>query len=222
MKIGPYALRNNVFVAPMAGVTDRPYRQLCKRLGAGYAVSEMAASNPKLWASVKTSRRIDHAGESRIREMTPPQMLPWASGPARRYEHDILDEIVPGLARDFNVNVGRLGLGGSSMGGLATLWIALRHPDRFNRLLVMSPSVWVRQRAILKLARSRRLDPATRVWLGAGVHEGHAVLADTHAVRDRLASGGVGDIQLVEDPDGRHAEDSWARQLPHALTWLYR
>jgi tRNA-dihydrouridine synthase B len=47
----------------MAGVTDRPYRQLCKRLGAGYAVSEMAASNPKLWASVKTSRRIDHAGE---------------------------------------------------------------------------------------------------------------------------------------------------------------
>ena len=46
MRIGPFALRNNVFVAPMAGVTDRPYRQLCKRLGAGYAVSEMAASNP--------------------------------------------------------------------------------------------------------------------------------------------------------------------------------
>ena len=63
MRIGPFALRNNVFVAPMAGVTDRPYRQLCKRLGAGYAVSEMAASNPKLWASVKTSRRIDHSGE---------------------------------------------------------------------------------------------------------------------------------------------------------------
>ncbi len=63
MRIGPFALRNNVFVAPMAGVTDRPFRQLCKRLGAGYAVSEMAASDPKLWASVKTSRRIDHAGE---------------------------------------------------------------------------------------------------------------------------------------------------------------
>ena len=63
MKIGPYELRNNVMVAPMAGVTDRPFRQLCKRLGAGYAVSEMAASNPALWASVKTSRRIDHAGE---------------------------------------------------------------------------------------------------------------------------------------------------------------
>jgi len=49
MRIGPYDLPNNVFVAPMAGVTDRPFRQLCKRLGAGHAVSEMAASNPRLW-----------------------------------------------------------------------------------------------------------------------------------------------------------------------------
>ncbi|MFA4913003.1 MAG: tRNA dihydrouridine synthase DusB [Burkholderiaceae bacterium] len=63
MQIGPWTLPNNVFVAPMAGVTDRPFRQLCKKLGAGYAVSEMAASNPKLWESVKTSRRLDHEGE---------------------------------------------------------------------------------------------------------------------------------------------------------------
>ena len=63
LRIGPYALPNRTLVAPMAGVTDRPFRQLCKRLGAGYAVSEMAASNPRLWDSVKTSRRIDHDGE---------------------------------------------------------------------------------------------------------------------------------------------------------------
>ncbi|MES3022179.1 MAG: tRNA dihydrouridine synthase DusB [Pseudomonadota bacterium] len=63
MQIGPYTLRNNVFVAPMAGVTDRPFRQLCKQLGAGYAVSEMAASNPRLWATEKSTRRTDHAGE---------------------------------------------------------------------------------------------------------------------------------------------------------------
>ncbi len=63
VQIGPYLLRNNVFVAPMAGVTDRPFRQLCKQLGAGYAVSEMAASNPRLWATEKSTRRTDHAGE---------------------------------------------------------------------------------------------------------------------------------------------------------------
>lgn len=63
MQIGPYQLRNNVFVAPMAGVTDRPFRQLCKEMGAGYAVSEMAASNPRLWATDKSTRRINHEGE---------------------------------------------------------------------------------------------------------------------------------------------------------------
>ena len=64
MNIGPFALANTLFVAPMAGVTDRPFRQLCKALGAGYAVSEMITSRPDLQASVKTVRRADHSGES--------------------------------------------------------------------------------------------------------------------------------------------------------------
>jgi tRNA-dihydrouridine synthase B len=63
VQIGPHLLRNNLFVAPMAGVTDRPFRQLCKRLGAGYAVSEMVASNAQLWKSEKTMRRANHTGE---------------------------------------------------------------------------------------------------------------------------------------------------------------
>jgi len=63
LQIGPHTLRNNLFVAPMAGVTDRPFRQLCKRLGAGYAVSEMVASNAQLWKSEKTMRRANHEGE---------------------------------------------------------------------------------------------------------------------------------------------------------------
>jgi len=56
MHIGPYTLANNLFVAPMAGVTDRPFRMLCKQLGAGYAVSEMVTSRKDLWSSLKTSR----------------------------------------------------------------------------------------------------------------------------------------------------------------------
>jgi tRNA-dihydrouridine synthase B len=63
MRVGPYTLPNNLFVAPMAGVTDRPFRKLCKQLGAGYAVSEMVTSKRELWTSLKTSRRADHAGE---------------------------------------------------------------------------------------------------------------------------------------------------------------
>jgi tRNA-dihydrouridine synthase B len=63
MHIGPYALPNALFVAPMAGVTDRPFRQLCRQFGAGYAVSEMVTSRKDLWHTLKTSRRADHSGE---------------------------------------------------------------------------------------------------------------------------------------------------------------
>ena len=64
MHIGPFALTNRLMVAPMAGVTDRPFRQLCKQWGAGYAVSEMITSRRDLWHTAKTTRRADHRGES--------------------------------------------------------------------------------------------------------------------------------------------------------------
>lgn len=64
MQIGPFKLKNNLILAPMAGVTDRPFRILCRKMGAGMAVSEMVASNSLLWGSEKTRRRADHSGES--------------------------------------------------------------------------------------------------------------------------------------------------------------
>jgi tRNA-dihydrouridine synthase B len=63
-KVGPYQLPNPVFAAPMAGVTDLPFRKLCKSFGAGYAVSEMVTSRKDLWGSLKTSRRANHEGEA--------------------------------------------------------------------------------------------------------------------------------------------------------------
>jgi len=63
MRIGPYDIAANVWLAPMAGVTDKPFRLLCKRLGAGVAVSEMTTSDPRFWTTSKSLRRMDHAGE---------------------------------------------------------------------------------------------------------------------------------------------------------------
>lgn len=62
-RIGPYAIAPRVILAPMAGVTDKPFRQLCKRLGAGLAVSEMTIADPRFWKTEKSLRRMDHAGE---------------------------------------------------------------------------------------------------------------------------------------------------------------
>jgi tRNA-dihydrouridine synthase B len=79
MQIGPYQLPNNLILAPMAGVTDRPFRQLCRNLGAGMAVSEMVASNSLLWGSEKTQRRANHAGETEPKSVqiagADPQMM---------------------------------------------------------------------------------------------------------------------------------------------------
>lgn len=79
MKIGPYTLPNNLFLAPMAGVTDRPFRQLCRRLGAGMVVSEMITANKALWASKKSLLRANHDGEPEPRSIqiagTDPKMM---------------------------------------------------------------------------------------------------------------------------------------------------
>ncbi|MDA0150387.1 tRNA dihydrouridine synthase DusB [Vibrio sp. LaRot3] len=69
MKIGNHQLKNNLIVAPMAGVTDRPFRELCLRYGAGMAVSEMMSANPKLWNTSKSKQRMVHEGESGIRSV---------------------------------------------------------------------------------------------------------------------------------------------------------
>ncbi|OGT32247.1 MAG: tRNA dihydrouridine synthase DusB [Gammaproteobacteria bacterium RBG_16_51_14] len=67
MVIGPYKLKNNILLAPMAGVTDSPFRQLCRELGAGLAVSEMVMANPSLWKSRKTQNRLKALDEQRPR-----------------------------------------------------------------------------------------------------------------------------------------------------------
>ncbi|MDN3652833.1 tRNA dihydrouridine synthase DusB [Thalassotalea ponticola] len=69
MKIGPHTLDSNVILAPMAGITDKPFRQLCCRLGAGMAVGEMLSSNPQVWASDKSQRRMEHSDEAGIRSV---------------------------------------------------------------------------------------------------------------------------------------------------------
>ena len=69
MKIGPYQLASNVILAPMAGVTDQPFRQLCCQMGAGLAVSEMLSSNPKVWHTDKSKLRMVHSDEAGIRSV---------------------------------------------------------------------------------------------------------------------------------------------------------
>jgi tRNA-dihydrouridine synthase B len=88
MRIGPYQLNNKLILAPMAGVTDLPFRQLCKQLGAGMAVSEMVSSNSLLWGSKKTQRRAQHAGEIEPKSVQIMGTEPELMAEAARYNAD--------------------------------------------------------------------------------------------------------------------------------------
>ncbi len=88
MQIGPHTLASKLVLAPMAGVTDRPFRQLCRELGAGLAVSEMVSSNSLLWGSEKTKRRADHRGEWEPRSVQIMGADPAMMAEAARYNVD--------------------------------------------------------------------------------------------------------------------------------------
>lgn len=88
MRIGPYQLANKLVLAPMAGITDLPFRQLCRRFGAGLAVSEMVSSNSLLWGSEKTRRRADHRGEPEPRSVQILGADPRLMAEAARYNVD--------------------------------------------------------------------------------------------------------------------------------------
>ena len=166
---------------------------------------------------------IDHAGANRINEFTPtPDGRP-AAGRAAEYGRLVMVDLLPGLAADFHVrqDADGLALGGSSMGGLVTLWIAMTYPGRFGRLVVMSPSLWWDRRVMVRRMRRHQLEPLPRIWLDAGRKEGATVTRDARELHKLLRRQSRTAVRYVEDPRGDHSETSWGRRLPEAVEWLF-
>ncbi|WP_417348389.1 tRNA dihydrouridine synthase DusB [Ferrimonas sp.] len=125
MRIGPYQLENRLIVAPMAGVTDLPFRTLCRRLGAGLAVSEMLSSNPKVWDSDKSRSRMDHGGEDGIRSVQIAGAEPELMAQAARFNVERGAQII-----DINMGCPAKKVN-KKMAGSALM----REPDRVKQIL---------------------------------------------------------------------------------------
>jgi enterochelin esterase-like enzyme len=186
---------------------------------------------------------VDHGGGARVQEYTPTAGQEPGAGQVGRHARFLIDEVVPFLARQYAVrtDVGGLGLGGSSLGGLATVAVALAAPGRFGRLIVMSPSVWWDRRAILRGLRRTPLDPVPRTWIDVGLKEGAKTVRDARDLADLLRPRSVGaparssgtpvgppaddrtadHVRFVVDPEGDHSERSWARRFGPALAFCY-
>jgi len=166
---------------------------------------------------------IDHGGDARIEDYTPTRDPSRnAGGGADQYARLLIEEIKPLIDSRYRTIPSETGVGGSSLGGLVTLYLGIKHPDVFSKLAVMSPSVWWHNRAILQEV-DRFEGPRPRMWLDVGGREGRDTLRDARTLRDRLRAKGwtTGDLAYAEDARGDHSERTWARRVRKVLEFLY-
>ena len=166
---------------------------------------------------------VDHAGPDRIDEYTPTyDPSRQAGGNAADYARMLVEDIKPVIDSRYRTLPADTGAGGSSLGGLVTLYLGLTRPDVFSRLAVMSPSVWWNQRAILQ-ALDRFEGPRPRIWLDVGGREGRDTLRDARTLRDRLLEKGWTGAELayLEESRGDHSERAWARRARGMLEFLF-
>jgi len=214
----------------------RPYPLLILHDGQNLFEPERAFAPGEHWRVGETADRliadrvippivvcgVDHGGTARITEMTPTRAADGTGGSARRYVRLVADEALPLVRGEFPVRQDREGpaVGGSSLGGLVTLFMLIERPDLFGSAMVMSPSVWWDRRVILRLI-ARHPDALSRVrlWLDVDLNEGAKTVEDTRRLAALLSP--LVELSYVETPGPGHSEASWAGRLPHALTFLF-
>jgi predicted alpha/beta superfamily hydrolase len=169
---------------------------------------------------------IDNAGEKRLMEYTPVKDLRLGGGQADAYGKMLVEELKPFIDGQYRTlpEAQNSGLGGSSLGGLVTLYLGLRYPQVFSRLAVMSPSVWWRKRAILNTVAKLEQKPDVRVWRDIGGRESARALPDARLLRDRLLQKGwrAGeDLGYLEAENAEHTESAWAERVGPMLQFLF-
>jgi len=166
---------------------------------------------------------VDHAGPARIDEYTPTRDDSRnAGGKAGDYARLLIDELKPVIDSRYRTHAGDTAAGGSSLGGLVSLYLGLTRPDVFHRIAAMSASVWWGGKSILQFV-DRFEGQRPRMWVDVGGREGKDTLRDARALRDRLRAKGWTDADLgyLEEPRADHSERAWARRARRMLEFLF-
>jgi predicted alpha/beta superfamily hydrolase len=171
---------------------------------------------------------IANTGDRRLAEYTPTSDWKMGGGEADHYGRLLVEEILPFIAAHYRVKTGaeHTGLGGSSLGALAALYLGLKYADTFGKLGVLSPSVWWNHRAILALVDEAAPEAGRRprIWLDIGDAEGRKVVADADLLDRKLQSKGWrADVDLHYEHvlGGTHDETAWAGRVRPMLRFLF-
>ena len=170
---------------------------------------------------------INNAGDRRIAEYTH-EPTREGGGEANDYGLMLTREILPWIAGQYRVGIEReqTGLGGSSLGGLVSLYLGLRYATWFGKLAVLSPSVWWNHKSILGTVNecAPQIWERPRLWLDVGDKEGRRTLQDAEQLNRRLKANGwrPGEtLHFERVPGGTHDETSWARRVRPMLRFLF-
>ncbi|MBL8276404.1 MAG: alpha/beta hydrolase [Pelomonas sp.] len=146
-------------------------------------------------------------------------------GGVAAYARFLVEELKPAIDARFRTRPGvaDTAVGGSSFGGLASLWLALHRPETFGAALVVSPSVWWDDRFVLRDAAAATPKPRPRLWVDMGAQEGEQAVTLARELAQRLGQRGwtPENLRFTEDTRGSHDEASWARRVPAMLEFLY-
>jgi predicted alpha/beta superfamily hydrolase len=172
---------------------------------------------------------IYNTGPARLSEYTHVRDRHRRGGRGRAYAKFIVEELKPFIDTEYRTltDAPNTGLGGSSLGGLVTLYIGLRFPQIFGKLIVMSPSVWWANRAILKEVGRVRKKSNQEIWLDIGTCEGQNAATCVQNVRDlydALVAKGwrpQNDLMFIEDEGAGHDEKAWGNRMRGALKFLF-
>jgi predicted alpha/beta superfamily hydrolase len=164
--------------------------------------------------------------KARIREYTPTWVPKLGGGRADRYGKFLLEEVKPFIEREYRVLAGpqHTGIGGSSLGGLVSLYLGLKHASIFGRIAALSPSLWWNQRIMLRFAASAAVNPRPRIWLDIGTREGPRIVEDVERFRDVLIRKGwqLGvDLHYERIEGAEHNEMAWALRVGPFLRFLF-
>jgi len=172
---------------------------------------------------------IYNMGTQRMAEYTHVRDRRGRGGRAKQYAKLIVEDLKPFIDSEYRTlsNAANTALGGSSLGGLVTLYLGLRRPDVFGKLIVMSPSVWWANRAILREIKMLKNRLPQKIWVDIGTCEGanpeHCV-QDARMLRDALLAKGWKldeDLRFVEDEGAGHNEKAWGFRMAEALKFLF-
>jgi predicted alpha/beta superfamily hydrolase len=169
---------------------------------------------------------IYNAGKARVREYTPTRVPRLGGGNADRFAKFLLKEVMPFTQREYRTIPGTefTGIGGSSLGGLLSLYFGLKLPHVFGKLAALSPSLWWNQRVMTRFAEAARVYPRPRIWLDIGTREGPRTVKDVEQFRDVLLQKGwrLGqDLKYERVEGGEHNEAAWAQRVGPFLEFLF-